>query len=58
MFITISEAEGEVGIPLRPPVIFYITDRFKAKLLILFSLFDCFNVSLYNVSPSVSLDNI
>ena len=45
--LKISEAEGEVGIPLnrfKPPVIFYITDRSKAVLLILFSVFACFGV--------------
>ena len=37
-----SEAEGVV-----PPVIFYITDRSKAVLLIWFSVFACFGVSFH-----------
>ena len=57
----IAEAEGEGGYPLnrlKPQVIFYITDRSKALLLIWFSLIACFGVSLLLFSPFFFLDDI
>ena len=52
MFLTTSGAEGGVGIPLnriQAPVMFHITNRSKAVLLILFSVFGCLCVSFWNV---------
>ena len=48
----ISEARGDVGYPfnwLKPPVIFYITDRSKAVLLIRFFVFAYFGFSFCTV---------
>ena len=50
--ILLSKAEGEVGIPLiglSPKVIFYIADRSKAVILIWFSVFACFSITLCSV---------
>ena len=49
---TTSEVEGEVGIPLsqiKSPVIFYVTGRSKAVLLIWLFMFTCFGVSFCTV---------
>ena len=62
--LTTAEVEGEVGYPFnrfKPPVIFYITDRSKAVLLIwfyVFACFQCFGVSFCTFSSSVCLDDI
>ena len=56
MFLITLEAEGEVGYPLKlfnPPVIFYISDRSKAVLLILLVLVSVAVLIL----PSVCLDD-
>ena len=48
-FRIISEAEGDVGIPLNrfsPLVVFYITDRSKAVVLVWFSVIACFGISV------------
>ena len=48
IFLNTLEAEGELWIPLnrlKAPVIFHITDRFKAVLLIWFYVFAYFGVS-------------
>ena len=42
----------------KPPVIFHITARSKAVLLIWFSVFACFGVIFVLFSPSVCLDDI
>ena len=50
--LNFKEAVGEVGYPLnrfKPPVIFYITDRSKAVLLIWFSVLASFGVSFCTV---------
>ena len=43
---------------VKPLVIFYITDRSKAVLLIWFSVFACFGVSFCTFSHYVFLDDI